>query len=388
MVKSQEILNKNALEQFNQNANNKSDCKQRQSGLELLRIISMILIVFSHSAIFGNFDSNYPNFDRIIAIFKLGGKLGVNIFVLISAYFMVTKSFRWSRVFRLWSTAIFYSLLFFIIKLISGQEVVYKDILMSLFPLSYSHWWFVTTFVWLLLLSPALNILIKNIEKKSYAIGLIIFAFLFVIFPYINMVGFAFDWRLDGYSNIIWFVYLYMLAGYIRLYGIKIDKFVICVLLLFFVFIKLMSVQFLQVELFREEALGNFFMAIGLFLIFKDFKFKSKIVNFVASTMFGVYLVHENIFVRGWAWNNFASWLQTIVLNSYVCVVLSSFIVLLVCMLIEILRKQTVGRVVDKLILKFEKKNNKNKKMSQMWHLFCFKRNHNNRHLGHIEFGV
>ena len=64
--------------------------KVRKSNFELLRIIAMIMIVFHHFAIFSEskFDINLITLNRLWNQFiRMGGKIGVNIFVLISGYF-------------------------------------------------------------------------------------------------------------------------------------------------------------------------------------------------------------------------------------------------------------------------------------------------------------
>ena len=68
--------------------------KERSSNFELLRIVSMIGIVFHH---FLNYSLGYNEFtydtitpnSAFAAIFYLLGKIGVNIFVLISGYFLI-----------------------------------------------------------------------------------------------------------------------------------------------------------------------------------------------------------------------------------------------------------------------------------------------------------
>ncbi len=67
--------------------------EQRQSSIELLRIIAMILIVAHHFEIHGGFA--YPqdavSVNRIwMQFISSGGKVGVNIFVLLSGYFLVS----------------------------------------------------------------------------------------------------------------------------------------------------------------------------------------------------------------------------------------------------------------------------------------------------------
>ena len=84
--------------------------KERNSNLELLRIIAMLFIVASHFAFhgFGSLGSfNEVNF--IIAnsnnylIYFLGmlGKIGVDVFVIISAYFMINSKFTFKKLLTL-----------------------------------------------------------------------------------------------------------------------------------------------------------------------------------------------------------------------------------------------------------------------------------------------
>lgn len=62
----------------------------------------------------------------------------------------------------------------------------------------------------------------------------------------------------------------------------------------------------------REAYFGNMYMvptaaaSIGLFCIFKDLSLRcSKLVNLAAKGTFGVYLIHENVFVRQLLWPHF-----------------------------------------------------------------------------------
>ena len=69
---------------------------QRNSNLEILRIISMVFIVSCHFVGTGFQDynlfiSNMNNY--LIYFLDLFGKVGVDIFILISAYFMINSKF-------------------------------------------------------------------------------------------------------------------------------------------------------------------------------------------------------------------------------------------------------------------------------------------------------
>lgn len=84
----------------------------RKSNLELLRIFAMLLIVAHHFAVHTNFQfpSSFTTINRAwIQFIVIGGKIGVNIFVLISGYFMVnTVTMKWNKVFKIWSLLVFF----------------------------------------------------------------------------------------------------------------------------------------------------------------------------------------------------------------------------------------------------------------------------------------
>ena len=66
----------------------------RNSSIELLRIIAMVMIVFHHFACHGGFSfgtsvtATHFWYNFIV----MGGKLGVDIFVLISGYYLITNN--------------------------------------------------------------------------------------------------------------------------------------------------------------------------------------------------------------------------------------------------------------------------------------------------------
>ena len=70
--------------------------KIRSTNLEVLRIVSMILILLHHF-----YDNNiildYQNItihQLIVQILSVGGKIGVNCFMLITGYFMIESKFK------------------------------------------------------------------------------------------------------------------------------------------------------------------------------------------------------------------------------------------------------------------------------------------------------
>ena len=93
--------------------------KQRQSNIELLRIIAMLMIIAHHFSVHGGFQ--YSTDDLTINylwinFIAIGGKIGVNIFVLISGYFLINAvGFNVNKLVKLWIQIFSYSILFYII---------------------------------------------------------------------------------------------------------------------------------------------------------------------------------------------------------------------------------------------------------------------------------
>ena len=104
----------------------------RNSNLEILRIICMILIVAHHYVVHGGFIFGYDvTVNRIFLEFlSFGGKLGVNCYVLITGYFLSgIKGKRWKSTLKLWIQATVYSLVIYMIALITG--VARQNIMVS-----------------------------------------------------------------------------------------------------------------------------------------------------------------------------------------------------------------------------------------------------------------
>ena len=59
-------------------------------------------------------------------------------------------------------------------------------------------------------------------------------------------------------------------------------------------------------DLFRSLDLNTLYtlsFSLFIFYIFKDLKIKSPFINWISSSMFGVYLIHDNNLIRPWLWH-------------------------------------------------------------------------------------
>jgi surface polysaccharide O-acyltransferase-like enzyme len=333
---------------------------QRNSSLELLRIISMILIVVFHYPYHGFGVLEHTHFNRyFLGVLVLWGKLGVDCFVLISGYFMVDSKFTLKKFLRLEGQVLFYSVLigvifsFFLPSFSTGRGVKW------LFPVLCREYWFMTDFIILMLLSPALNLLISKMTKefhRNLLIGITLFG---IILPLITQVDYGFG---RG-SGVVWFVALYFYAAYIKKYvNIKNNNankhFLIATisgLLLIatnMIMIRWGHIHHHDIENIRNQ-LGYHcnsplivLTSVELLIGFVKLKpFYNRWINVIASASLGVYLIHDNNFVRPFLWKTLLKTSEMYSSHYLILHAIASILgVYLVCTLIDLIRKNTVGK--------------------------------------------
>lgn len=350
---------------------NKSN--NRQSNIELLRIIAMVLIIAHHFSIHGgfNFATSNVTINRLwIQFIQLGGKIGVDIFVIISGYFLITaKSNKISKILKLWVQIFMYSIGIYALFIITGIET-YKveDLISCLLPITYSRWWFASAYFVLYLISPYLNMFLTSLDKHTYQRILVLTTLLWCIMPTLFKTSFQ-------SSYLIWFMYLYALAGYIRLHikDINISNkkctlvIFICVAIAFLnaVFCDYVGIRcedFLDyaTKFYGMQTLPVVLISVFTFILFLNLNIKhNKIINCVASATFGVYLIHDNGFVRTFLWKTVfrnASFSESAFLIPYSVAVIA--IVFVICTIIELFRIYILEKHYLNFLDKFSSKIN------------------------------
>lgn len=323
----------------------------RQSNFELLRIISMILIIAAHFSYHGgfNFTSLSINFFWI-QFLNMGGKVSVNIFILISGYFLINATkIKIKKILRLWLQIFTYSIIIYLVFVATGlEDFGIKDLIKSLLPISFEKWWFASVYFVLYLISPYINIFLKSLDKKTYFRMLVLLSFIWCVIPTFLTIDFE-------SNSLIWFIYLYSLAGYIRLHSketnIKCTTYLFIALIiaiLTFLSVVIFDLLGLKFSIFQEHATYFYNMqripavliSLFSFLGFKKIDMKSrKWINFISSATFGVYLIHDNAYIRSLLWNDIfknASFSGSIMLVPYSIIVI--IIVYFTCTIIELCR--------------------------------------------------
>ena len=184
---------------------------ERKYNIDLLRILSMIMIIILHFNKFGGFlQNNNLNENMYIWVTEFLCIGAVNIFGLISGYFMINSKFNIRKAMRLELQVLTYSvIIYFVAVILNISEFSITQTLYSFFPTITARYWFMTAYIGLYMLSPFLNMFLQRLTKKQfqYLVGVIVFfcSIVVSVFPPNNYIGSG-----NGY-NIVWLVVLYII---------------------------------------------------------------------------------------------------------------------------------------------------------------------------------
>lgn len=142
----------------------------RYSNFDLLKIIAIGMIILFHYA-YGKWDySSMGNYKVIMDVIWMFGELGVNVFALISGYFMIgqERPFKPKKICLMWVQVLFYSILSTMIAFKIGRWEIDQDkVLQTIFPISYKIWWYASAYFGLYFLAPFLNKGLRSLEKRG-----------------------------------------------------------------------------------------------------------------------------------------------------------------------------------------------------------------------------
>ena len=192
----------------------------RESNIELLRIIAMMMVLLLHAngAIgpFTQLSDAGNGVEEFIRLFmEIACVVSVNAFIMISGWFGIKPSVK--GICSLFFQLFFYGLAIALVYYISGKTPVSpKETALSCLGITY---WFIPAYVILYILSPFLNSFLDNAGKDT--LGVIILAYFAAQLVY-GRFGDQGHFH-AGYSALS-FVGLYLAAGYLRRYPCRVSS--------------------------------------------------------------------------------------------------------------------------------------------------------------------
>ena len=352
----------------------------RNSGIELLRILSMLMILSHHYVNFGivhgihgkqyDFWANGSVINRAFsALLQPGGRIGVAVFFLITGYFGIhKKAFDGKKVFAETFYYGFFGVFILLLSHLFGTSYARtsfstKAILLakSVFIANSSGiWWFATTYLILLIIAPWINEQMKKIQKNKQLL------MLFILFCTIHLLDSLLS---TPFSNLYRATFFYCVGAFLRLNpdaGVsRIDKkWSIIIAVLGWLFASLLYFEMNTILVnetpIRNQLLYVFWDAICmaipclicpimLLLFFAKDSFFNPFINTIAKSTFGVYLIHEYPATRWLIWKDLLK-VDTWQYNNALFPLLAVFSVVLcfaVCILLDLVR----AKVFEKKML-------------------------------------
>ena len=355
---------------------------QRNSNIELLKIIAMVLIVFAHqmneyhySGASGTIDflgappSANPAYWFVSAVGGLGLFADV-IFIACSAFFLIESNrISIKKIFFLMATEVFVMCVSLAIKAAVGDSISTKQILEAVFPTFLQINWFVGYYIVFYLLHPLFNYVIRKLDKKGLAIvtAILVFQCNIILFGMGNTPG-------SMGLKLLCFVAIYYVVAFYKLYGGKLwesKKFNVVMLVVSLIayigFRIALNYVGLKYEYVGARIAGYVHINNPIILVFTLAAVNlanrnprhNKVVNYFSGLSLVLYLVHKNILFTshvdflGYFFDTYGA--QHFV-GGMMCLAL---IVLAISMALSILYRHTVyygvmalGGVIEKEMLK------------------------------------
>ena len=191
--------------------------KERDSSIELFRIITMLVIIahhyLFHSGLFEQIiiNNNISVNSIFLLLFGWGGKVGINCFLMITGYFMCKSNITIKKFLKLLFEVELYNIVIYFIFVISGYtHISFNGVINAILPFTSLNTNFIGCYLIFFLFIPFINILINNMEKKSHFLLICLCLFIFSFLPILNIN--------ISFSYISWFIVVYLIASYIRIY--------------------------------------------------------------------------------------------------------------------------------------------------------------------------
>ena len=326
--------------------------KERNWGVDLLRILSMLMILFLHVLGRGGILTHATKLStqyEVAWLLETASYCAVNCYALISGYVGVRSRFRFSNLLQLWLQVVTYSFGITVITgWISPDKVATKDYIHALFPVSHQYYWYFTAYFCLFFFLPVLNHLLNTLSQRKLLLLMLSLVFLFSILP--SIFNRDIFYTKNGYSA-CWLIVLYLIGGYCRRFDplknwsglFSLAIYALCVLASWEIKWALESVEHAYADVLVRYTSPTILLAAVALLNgcskLRVSRIPAAVIRFLAPLAFGVYLIHVHPlpwkYVMNKAFVAFAEYSPLKLVGAVIVAVLALY---LLCTVIEYIR--------------------------------------------------
>ena len=300
--------------------------KERESGIELYKVIAIFLIVLSHviqtltepNYVLGIGEGTFINIATattdldvlLLALFRICGALGNNMFFICSAWFLVnSKKMSLKKVIRMILDVWIINMIVFWGLHAIGIQFQVSDTVRTFFPTTFANNWYITCYLLFYLIHPFLN---RMLEQLNISEHFALTSFLFMIYFIIPVLPLE-EINLFFANELVIFLATYVIVSFIKIYknewteNLKLNKGILFVSIVSYV-VLILSVDYLGLRtnyflnrLVRwnmNNSLFMFLIAFSSFNMMKKKKFINRTINYFSSLSLLVYIFHENLAFR------------------------------------------------------------------------------------------
>ena len=300
--------------------------KERESGIELYKVIAIFLIVLSHviqtltepNYVLGIGEGTFINIATattnlnvlLLAVFRICGALGNNMFFICSAWFLVnSKKMSLKKVVHMILDVWIINMIVLIALRSIGVQLQISDTVKTFFPTTFANNWYITCYLLFYMIHPFLN---RMLDQMSINEHLAFATILFVIYFIIPVLPLE-EINLFFANEFVIFLATYVIVSFIEIYknewteNLKFNECILFVSIISYVvlilcvdFLGLRTNYFLNrlVRWNMNNSLFMFLIAFSSFNIMKKKKFINRSINYLSSLSLLVYIFHENLAFR------------------------------------------------------------------------------------------
>ena len=299
--------------------------KQRESGVELLKLAALFIIVISHvtqslgrdmsaAGIPNDYLLHFKSASAdpvvlVLAVFRHFGSLGNLIFFVCSAWFLCdSKRAKTDKIISLAADIWVVSVLMLAGFLLCGVRPSATHILRSLLPTTFSNNWYMTTYLLFYAIHGYLNLVMEKMGQRTHLTTAIVLGGLYCVLGSLKS---------DLYcgNDLTLFISVYFIICYLKKYGLrfmnaaKANRILLAVGIAASLGLILLTnyaglrIPALSGYLLRWNRNNNplfLMIAIAMLNLARQHRFVSPAINYCSGLSFLIYILHENLLVSGY----------------------------------------------------------------------------------------
>lgn len=337
------------------------EIKQRNSSIELMRLMLMMFLILHHFIRILPQESTSP----LITCSDILFHSAASCFIIISGYYGI--KFKVKKLIEIFLYIIFYSVLLCLFAKYQYNTTTWKDVIKSFLPVTNGYYWFISIYIQLYIFAPFLNTLLKNLSNKQFSLFIAALTFLVYYIGIIRSSNSGFDGK-----HIQNFILLYCIGNGIKRITQRVDIptkairyytistiFIIPTIACISLYISRNSWTYIFPLFEHYHSPGLILISIAIFLFFATYHYTNNAINYISKSALAIYLFHEHPFVSKYIYKDFysslyADWeIVALYLISGTCIVTIPAIII---DQVRILLQKSVTNIISKNETKYYEK--------------------------------